>query len=93
MPVTGPDDQPAMQPSRVLGWTGPRWFLRATIAGRPAMDPEYATPFEDAFRTTAVRRGAEAMAPGEPLALRLPPEARPQTDEEAVADAERGPNA
>lgn len=93
VPVTGPDDQPAIQPSRVLGWTGPRWFLRATIAGRPAVDPEYAAPYEEAFRTTAVRRGSEAMAPGEALALRLPPEARPQTDVEAAADAGRGPNA
>lgn len=84
VPVTGPDDQPVVQPSRVLGWTGPRWFLRATLAGRPAFDAEYAAQFEAAFRSTAVRRGAEAMAPGEALALRLPPEAQsgaePETD-------------
>lgn len=77
VPVPGPADQPVVQPSRVLGWTGPRWFLRATIAGRPAMDPEYAAPYEEAIRTTAVRRGTEAMAPGEALALRLPPDAHP----------------
>jgi len=88
VPVTGPDGKPAIQPSRVIGWTGPRWFLRATIAGRPALEPQFAAPFEAAFRATAVRRGAEAMAPGEALPLRLPPEAREQTPEEAAADAD-----
>lgn len=77
VPVTGPDGESLMQPSRVIGCTGPRWFVRATIAGRPALDPAYAEPFEKALRTLAVRRGAEAMAPGEALPLRLPPEARP----------------
>lgn len=75
VPVTGPDGEGLMQPSRVIGCTGPRWFLRATLAGRPALDPEYAVPFENALRTLVVRRGNEAMAPGEALPLRLPPEA------------------
>lgn len=83
LPVTGPDGESLVQPSRVIGYTGPRWFLRATIAGRPAVDEEYARPFEAALRTLAVRRGNEAMAPGEPLPLRLPPEARPATDADA----------
>lgn len=86
VPVAGPDGKPLVQPSRVIGWTGPRWFLRATIAGRPAQDPAYAVQFEDAVRAVAVRRGNEAMAPGEPLPLRLPPEARPQTLDEATED-------
>ncbi len=78
VPVTGPQGESLMQPSRVIGCTGPRWFLRATIAGRPAQDPEYAARFEDALRAIGVRRGNEAMPPGEALPLRLPPEARPQ---------------
>ncbi len=77
VPVEGPDGEGMVQPSRVIGCTGPRWFVRATIAGRPAFDAEYAAPFEAALRSLAVRRGNEAMAPGEPLPLRLPPEARP----------------
>lgn len=77
VPVTGPDGQELVQPSRILGFTGSRWFVRATMAGRPAQDPEYARPFEDVVRTLAVRRGHEAMAPGEALTLKLPPEARP----------------
>lgn len=81
VPVVGENDEQLIQPSRIIGHNGPRWFLRATIAGRPAKDPEYAVPFEAAIRSIAVRRGTDAMAPGEALALRLPPEARPQTDD------------
>lgn len=75
VPVTGPNGESLVQPSRVIGHTGPRWFLRATLAGRPAQDPDYAAPFEEALSTVVVRRGNEAMAPGEPLPLRIPPEA------------------
>lgn len=81
VPVTGPDGESLVQPSRIIGHTGPRWFLRATLAGRPAQDPEHAAPFEAALRATAVRRGNDAMAPGEALPLRLPPEATPQPAE------------
>lgn len=77
VPVTGPDGTSLMQPSRVIGHTGPRWFLRATLAGRPAVDAEYAAPFEAALRSLAVRRGTEAMPPGEALPLRMPPQAQP----------------
>jgi hypothetical protein len=77
VPVTGPNGESLIQPSRVIGHTGPRWFLRATLAGRPAQDPAYAAPFEEALRTVAVRRGTEAMPPGEALPLRMPPEATP----------------
>jgi hypothetical protein len=80
VPVTGPNGEELVQPSRVVGIDGPRWFVRATIAGRPAQDPENAARFEDVVRTLAVRRGNEAMAPGEALPLRLPPEARPHPD-------------
>ena len=77
VPVEGPEGESLVQPSRVLGITGPRWFVRATLAGRPAFDADYAAPFEHAIRTLAVRRGNDAMAPGEPLPLTLPPEATP----------------
>lgn len=82
VPVTGPDGQTLVQPSRVIGHNGPRWFLRATVAGRPAQDAAYAEVFENAIRLVAVRRGGEAMAPGEALPLKLPPEARPETEVE-----------
>ena len=86
VPVTGPNGESMMQPSRVIGYTGARWFLRATLAGRPAQDPEYAAPFEEALRNLAVRRGNEAMPPGEALPLRMPPQATPveQSAEQAA---------
>ena len=84
VPVTGPNGESLMQPSRVIGHTGPRWFVRATLAGRPAFDAEYAEPFEQALRGLAVRRGSEAMPPGEALPLRMPPQA-------TRLDAPRGP--
>ena len=76
VPVEGPNGEALVQPSRIIGHTVPRWFLRATLAGRRAMDAEYAAPFEASFASTVVNRGADAMPPGEALPLRLPPEAR-----------------
>ena len=77
MPVTLPDGKSAMQPSRVIGINGTRWLLRATLLGRPAVEPEAGAEFEEALNTVAVRRGAQAMPVGDPLALTLPPDARP----------------
>ena len=76
MPVTLPDGKSAMQPSRVIGINGTRWLLRATLLGRPAVEPEAGAEFEEALNTVAVRRGDHAMPVGDPLALTLPPDAR-----------------
>jgi hypothetical protein len=76
MPVTLPDGTAGMQPSRVIGINGTRWLLRATLLGRPAVEPDAGAPFEEALTTVAVRRGSHAMPVGDPLALTLPPEAR-----------------
>lgn len=75
-PVTTDDGQQGVQPSRVIGHEGPRWFLRATLLGQPAMEPETAAPWEDAIRAIVVRRGGDAMPPGEALPLNLPPQAQ-----------------
>lgn len=76
VPVTTPDGQSAVQPSRVIGHNGPRWFLRATVLGRPAVEPDAFGPWEVAIRGIVVRRGSEAMPPGEALPLQLPPDAQ-----------------
>ena len=76
MPVNLPDGKTGLQPSRVIGINGPRWLLRATILGRPAVEPDAGTTFEEALTTVAVRRGAQAMPVGDPLALSLPADAR-----------------
>ncbi|HET9420363.1 MAG TPA: DUF3710 domain-containing protein [Nocardioides sp.] len=72
----------ATQPSRIIGINGPRWLLRATFFGKPALEPETAADWEDTVTRIAVRRGDHAMPVGEPLPVTLPDEARrvsPQT--------------
>ncbi|QIX26462.1 DUF3710 domain-containing protein [Nocardioides sp. JQ2195] len=64
------------QPSRIVGFNGPRWFLRATYLGRPAVAPDEAGPWEEAVASMVIRRGDGPMAPGEQLPLSLPPQAR-----------------
>jgi hypothetical protein len=77
MPAKTPEGQPATQPSRVLGIEGPRWLLRATLLGRPALQPDPGHELEQAMREVVVVRGTGPMAPGEPLPLVMPDNARP----------------
>lgn len=77
MPVTTPDGKSGTQPSRVMGIAGPRWLLRATFLGRPAMNPDHAGEIESALRDVVVVRGNEPMAPGDPLPLVMPSNATP----------------
>lgn len=74
--VQMPDGQAGTQVSRIIGINGPRWLLRATLLGRPAVDDDYAQSWEDGLTDVVVRRGAGAMPVGEALPLTLPPEAQ-----------------
>ena len=76
LPVQRPDGTVATQPSRIVGINGRRWMLRATLLGRPAVDPEASAEWEDALAQIVVRRGAHAMPVGEPLPVMLPENAR-----------------
>ena len=76
MPVKRPDGTDAMQPSRIIGINGARWMLRASFLGRPALDPDNTSEWEDALAQVVVRRGEQAMPVGEPLPVRLPEDAR-----------------
>lgn len=66
----------AVQPSRIVGVNGPRWLLRATFLGRPAVELDEATDWEDTFSRVVVRRGGQPMPVGEALPLVLPEQAR-----------------
>jgi hypothetical protein len=77
MNVTTPDGQSAQQPSRVLGISGPRWLLRATLLGDAALDPDHDGELQTALREVIVVRGEGAMAPGDPLPLVMPENAEP----------------
>ena len=72
--VTSPEGKTGTQPSRVFGIPGPRWMLRATFFGRPALEPSETGTIERALRDVVVRRGGEPHAPGEALPLTVPSE-------------------
>lgn len=76
MTVQTPDGRTGTQPSRVVGFNGPRWFLRATYLGVPAMQADAAERWESAVRNIVVRRGDGPMAPGDALPVTLPAQAR-----------------
>ncbi len=75
LPGQAPGQGRALQPARFLGVDGPRWFLRGLLSGPAAADRQAAARLEDAFRRVVVDRGSDAMAPRDPLPLRLPREA------------------
>lgn len=84
------DGKVGNQMSRVVGFNGPRWLLRATFLGRPAREPEALAEWSKAVTTVAVRRGNHAMPVGEQLPLTLPEEIR-QAQAERAAAAEDQP--
>jgi Protein of unknown function (DUF3710) len=59
-------------PVRFVGVDGPRWFLRALIAGPVAADTAKAAAFEKALRGTVVVRGIDPLPVREPVPLQLP---------------------
>lgn len=80
LPVAIDDGRQASQPSRIVGIEGPRWLLRGTFLGRPAVQPDPDGLLESALRDVVVVRGGEPMAPREALPLRLPSDAQPYTE-------------
>ncbi|MFP5253337.1 MAG: DUF3710 domain-containing protein [Actinomycetes bacterium] len=76
--VTTPEGQTGTQPSRVFGIPGPRWMLRATFFGRPALEPAENGAIERALRDVVVRRGSQPFAPGEALPLTVPADLLPE---------------
>lgn len=74
--IQQPDGTKAAQPSRIIGVNGSRWLLRATLLGRPAIEPESSAAWEETISRIAVRRGVHAMPVGEPLPVVMPENAR-----------------
>ena len=76
IPVTTPDGEQGYQPSRMWVAEGPRWLLRGIVYGQAAVEDDLESPVVtdvlDAFRQVVVRRGDEAMAPGDLLPLSMP---------------------
>jgi hypothetical protein len=82
MPQAGPDGRTVFMPARFVGVDGPRWFLRAVVSGRAAIEPAAADSVHEVIRTAVIDRGEEAMPPRELLPLRLP-------DADGTAQAEQ----
>lgn len=75
IPVTTPEGEQGYQPSRMWVVEGPRWLLRGIIYGQAALEEGLESPVAEmltAFRHVIVRRGDEAMAPGDLLPLTMP---------------------
>lgn len=97
VPVGLPDGTSGFQVARFLGVDGPRWFLRAVITGEGAMEASAREPLENLLGEVVVVRGEDAMAPRDPIELRLPEEiasgleegAEEQEEEIDEAEAER----
>nr|WP_294694902.1 DUF3710 domain-containing protein [uncultured Friedmanniella sp.] len=75
IPVTTPEGEQGYQPSRMWVAEGPRWLLRGIVYGQAALEEGTDSPVAEmltAFRAVVVRRGDEAMAPGDLLPLTMP---------------------
>jgi hypothetical protein len=83
-----PDETGGLQTARFIGVDGPRWFLRGLLSGPAATDGSQARRLEEVFRGIVVNRGADAMAPRDPLPLHLPREAVEAAVAAADADDE-----
>ena len=71
-----PEGGHAQQISRIVGIAGPRWLLRVTMFGRPAVEYREDGDVETALRELVVVRGGSPVPPGDPLPLTLPPQAQ-----------------
>jgi hypothetical protein len=80
VPIKAADGRSGTQTSRIVGIEGPRWLLRATYLGTAATESDPDGPLESAVRDVVVVRGGVAMAPREPIPLRMPPGAGPAPD-------------
>lgn len=90
MPGRGSNGRTTFSPARFVGVDGPRWFLRAVVSGKAAVDPDAGGALLDFVRQTVVVRGTEAMAPRELLPLQLPEQMVEQTDEQGQPVGEAG---
>jgi uncharacterized protein DUF3710 len=85
IPVTTPDGEEGYQPSRMWVAEGPRWLLRGIVYGQAAIEDDADSPIVadvlSAFRQVIVRRGDEAMAPGDLLPLTMPSNVSAESEE------------
>ena len=95
LPVKGQDGQTMHRPARFVGIDGPRWFLRAVLTGKAAVDAAAAADLEAVLADVVVVRGSEARAPRDVLVLHAPGRAAaapaPAADQRGDDVLRRGP--
>lgn len=93
--VKGPDGTAEAQRARFIGVDGPRWFLRGVLTGDAVVSDAAAAELLEVFRNVVVVRGADAMAPRDPIPLQLPTQLTEENDADPDGDVlrpfERGP--
>src|SRR5699024_5097581 len=72
LPVRTKDGRTGLRPVRFIGVDGPRWFLRAVVSGKAAIEPEASQELEQILQDVVVVRGDGPKPPRELLALHLP---------------------
>ena len=75
-----PEGETVRQPALLMGVTGPRWLLRVTAFGRPAVEWRDDGLLEQQLSEVVVIRGSGPMPPGDMLPLTLPAGARRSED-------------
>ena len=91
VPSKAANGRTVFSPVRFVGVDGPRWFFRAVMSGRAAIDDGAAAPLFGLLGEIVVVRGDAPMAPREVLALQLPKQtARTQAAEGADPEGPAG---
>ncbi|MDO5503781.1 MAG: DUF3710 domain-containing protein [Actinomycetia bacterium] len=85
MPTRDASGRTVFSPARFIGVDGPRWFFRAVMSGRAAIDEAAAEKLYTLLDHMVVVRGDVPMAPREVLPLQLP---KSQQAEDEGADSE-----
>lgn len=75
LPVKTPEGGTGHRPARFVGVDGPRWFLRAVVTGKAAVEADAAAELEAVLADVVVVRGQEARAPRDVLLLHAPGQA------------------
>lgn len=91
MPTRGAGGKTVFAPARFVGVDGPRWFFRAVMSGRAAIDETAAEQMYGLLDEMVIVRGDVPMAPREVLALELPKQAEAPAAEGAEGAESDGP--
>ncbi|RCK71351.1 DUF3710 domain-containing protein [Desertihabitans brevis] len=94
VPVRTPDGQQGYQPSRTWAAEGPRWLLRGVVYGQAALVEDLTPPADqvhEIFAGCVVRRGEQAIAAGDVVAMTMPEGMTPRRPQQRAPQTPDGP--